>query len=99
MTNAHELTAAYWAAADARDWKAFGALLADNVLYRGPQTREFDFARLRGLVEANGLYEPVADQTFAECPGLHLQTWRRSIKSPEREDRAASHVVEPSSPR
>src|SRR5260370_35757248 len=40
MTNAHDVIAAYWAAAEARDWNAFGALLADNVLYRGPQTRE-----------------------------------------------------------
>jgi hypothetical protein len=40
MTNAHEAVAAYWAAAEARDWNAFGALLADHVVYRGPQTRE-----------------------------------------------------------
>ena len=40
MTNAHEVVAAYWAAAEARDWKAFGALLAGDVIYRGPQTRE-----------------------------------------------------------
>src|SRR5579871_470779 len=40
MTNAHDAVAAYWAAAEARDWDAFGALLADDVLYRGPQTRE-----------------------------------------------------------
>ena len=40
MTNAHDAVAAYWAAANARDWDAFGALLADDVLYRGPQTRE-----------------------------------------------------------
>ena len=40
MTHAHEVVAAYWAAAEARDWDAFGALLADDVLYRGPQTRE-----------------------------------------------------------
>jgi len=40
MTNAHDVVAAYWAAAEARDWDAFGALLADDVLYRGPQTRE-----------------------------------------------------------
>lgn len=40
MTNAHEVIASYWAAAEARDWNAFGALLADNVRYRGPQTRE-----------------------------------------------------------
>ena len=40
MTSAHEVIAAYWAAAEARDWDAFGALLADDVTYRGPQTRE-----------------------------------------------------------
>jgi ketosteroid isomerase-like protein len=40
ITNAHEVVAAYWAAAEARDWEAFGALLADDVIYRGPQTRE-----------------------------------------------------------
>jgi predicted ester cyclase len=40
MTSAHEVVAAYWAAAEARDWDAFGALLADDVIYRGPQTRE-----------------------------------------------------------
>src|SRR5436853_4933554 len=40
MTGAHDVVAAYWAAAEARDWNAFGALLADDVIYRGPQTRE-----------------------------------------------------------
>src|SRR5260370_34383277 len=40
VINAHEVVAAYWAAAEARDWDAFGALLADDVIYRGPQTRE-----------------------------------------------------------
>jgi hypothetical protein len=40
MTSAHEVVAAYWAAAEARDWDAFGALLADDVIYRGPQARE-----------------------------------------------------------
>jgi len=40
MNSAHEVIAAYWAAAEARDWDAFGALLADDVLYRSPQTRE-----------------------------------------------------------
>jgi ketosteroid isomerase-like protein len=37
---AHEVVAAYWAAAEARDWKAFAELLADDVVYRGPQARE-----------------------------------------------------------
>ena len=44
MTNAHEVVAAYWAAAEARDWKAFGALLAEQVVYEAPQFRE----RVRG---------------------------------------------------
>jgi SnoaL-like protein len=35
---------AYWAAADARDWSAFEELLADDVVYELPQTRE----RVRG---------------------------------------------------
>jgi ketosteroid isomerase-like protein len=40
MADAHEVVAAYWAAAEARDWAAFGALLADDVTYQAPQTRE-----------------------------------------------------------
>lgn len=30
----------YWEAADRRDWDAFGAMLADDVVYRIPQTGE-----------------------------------------------------------
>jgi predicted ester cyclase len=40
VTDAHDVVAAYWTAAEARDWDAFGALLADDVIYHGPQTRE-----------------------------------------------------------
>jgi hypothetical protein len=40
MMSAHDVIAAYWAAAAARDWAAFGELLADDVLYHGPQARE-----------------------------------------------------------
>jgi hypothetical protein len=40
MQSAHEVVAAYWAAAEARDWVALGALVADDMLYQGPQTRE-----------------------------------------------------------
>jgi hypothetical protein len=32
MTNAHAPVEAYWAAAEARDWDAFGKLLADDVV-------------------------------------------------------------------
>lgn len=44
VTDAHAVVAAYWAAAEARDWQSFGGLLADDVVYEGPQTRE----RVRG---------------------------------------------------
>jgi ketosteroid isomerase-like protein len=46
MTDAHEVVAAYWAAAEARDWDRFGELLSEHVEYRAPQTRE----RVRGRV-------------------------------------------------
>ena len=35
-----QVVADYWAAAEARDWTAFGALLAEDVVYEAPQTRE-----------------------------------------------------------
>jgi len=44
VAGTHELIAAYWAAAEARDWAAFGDLIAENVVYEAPQTRE----RVRG---------------------------------------------------
>jgi ketosteroid isomerase-like protein len=44
MDDAHDVVAAYWAAAEARDWVMFGGLLAEDVVYEGPQTRE----RVRG---------------------------------------------------
>ena len=34
------VVAEYWAAAEARNWAAFGALLDDDVVYEAPQTRE-----------------------------------------------------------
>jgi hypothetical protein len=44
MRNAREVVAAYWAAAEAREWQRFGDLLSEHVVYEGPQTRE----RVRG---------------------------------------------------
>ena len=44
MENTRAVIEAFWAAAEARDWTAFGELLADDVVYELPQTRE----RLRG---------------------------------------------------
>ncbi len=45
VDTAAEIVRAYWAAANDRDWNAFGGLLAEDVVYEGPQTRE----RVRGV--------------------------------------------------
>lgn len=44
VNDANEVVTAYWAAANARDWGSFRDLLAEDVVYEGPQTRE----RVRG---------------------------------------------------
>ena len=44
MASAREVVDAYWAAAEARDWDSFGALVRDDVLYESPEGRE----RVRG---------------------------------------------------
>ena len=44
MVDPGSVVAAYWEAADARDWTRFGELLADDVVYEAPQSRE----RVRG---------------------------------------------------
>lgn len=44
MTAAGAAVAAYWAAEEARDWDQVSALVADDVIYEVPQTRE----RVRG---------------------------------------------------
>lgn len=40
MDDAGQLVADYWAAAEARDWNAFTELIAEQVVYKAPQTRE-----------------------------------------------------------
>jgi hypothetical protein len=44
VDDAHAVVAAYWAAAEARDWATFGGLVAEDMVYEAPQTRE----RVRG---------------------------------------------------
>jgi hypothetical protein len=44
MTAAGDVVAACWAAAEASDWDRFGALVAGDVVYGAPQSRE----RVRG---------------------------------------------------
>jgi hypothetical protein len=77
MTSAHEVIAAYWAAAEARDWDAFGALLADDVIYRGPQTREQVRGReacVRFNVEGFAYDWDIAVQRIVG-EGLHAASW------------------------
>jgi ketosteroid isomerase-like protein len=40
MTSSRALVSAYWAAAEARDWAAFGLLLTDDVVYEAPMSHE-----------------------------------------------------------
>jgi predicted ester cyclase len=44
MDDAHQVVAAYWAAAERRDWDTFAGLVAEQVVYEAPQFRE----RVRG---------------------------------------------------
>ena len=44
MNDAHRVVEAYWAAAESRDWATFAGLVAEQVVYEAPQTRE----RVRG---------------------------------------------------
>jgi hypothetical protein len=84
MMSAHEVVAAYWAAAEARDWDAFGALCADDVVYRGPQTRE----QVRGReayirFNAEGFaYEWHIEVQRIVGQGLHAASWLEFV-SPE----------------
>ncbi|HUL27818.1 MAG TPA: nuclear transport factor 2 family protein [Streptosporangiaceae bacterium] len=44
MTSAYQAVVAYWAAIEARDWESLAGLVAGDVFYEVPQTRE----RVRG---------------------------------------------------
>ncbi|MEE1940726.1 nuclear transport factor 2 family protein [Streptomyces sp. TRM 70361] len=63
----------YWSAAQARDWDAFGALLAPGVVYELPQTRE----RVRG--------REACVRFNAEYPGA----WRVTVERVVAEERQA----------
>lgn len=79
MANAHQVVADYWTAAEARDWAAFAGLLAPDVVYEGPQTRE----RVRGrdaYVRFNvegfpGDWHIAVERIVGE--GRHAATWIR----------------------
>ena len=55
MTDLRKTVESYWAAANAREWVAFADLLAEDVVYTLPQTRERISGRAR-YVEFNREY-------------------------------------------
>jgi ketosteroid isomerase-like protein len=72
--DAREVVERYWAAAEQRDWASFAALVADDVTYEVPQTRE----RVRGReayvrfnAEFPGDWHIVVDQVVADTDGRH----------------------------
>ena len=89
MTSAHQVVAAYWAAAEARDWARFADLLAEHVVYEAPQTRErvrgraaylrFNIERLSQLAPGQST-SPRPPTTFQDYLDQHdikrLRSWR-----------------------
>jgi len=77
MRTATEVVRSYWAAANARDWVAFGELLSEDVIYEGPQTRE----RVRGRINYvrfnvegfPGDWHLTVNRVIGE--GLHASSW------------------------
>lgn len=76
MTDTATTIATYWKAAEARDWATFGSLLADDVVYELPQTRE----RIRGKEtyvrfnrEYPGDWHLTVERLVAD--GRHAATW------------------------
>ncbi|MGI8446637.1 MAG: nuclear transport factor 2 family protein [Streptosporangiaceae bacterium] len=77
--DAGQVVAGYWAAAEARDWAAFGALLAEDVVYEAPQTRE----RVRGR-------EAYLRFNAEGFPG----DWHVAVQRMVSQDRAAVSMIE-----
>jgi ketosteroid isomerase-like protein len=80
---AHETATAYWTTIDARDWDGLGALLAEDVEYDLPQTRERIHGRdtyLQFNREYPGDWQVEVERVVAaETPagGAHAATWTR----------------------
>jgi hypothetical protein len=87
METAHQVGLSYWAALEARDWSAFGALLADEVVYDLPQTRERIRGRdayLRFNVEYPGDWHARVVRVVGE--GRQVATWVRVSVGDEAQD-------------
>jgi len=78
MMTANETALAYWTAAEARDWAGFAALLAENVVYELPQTRERIRGRdayLRFNIEYPADWHAKVERVVGD--GRHAATWTR----------------------
>jgi len=78
MSKSRDTAIAYWAAAEARDWDAFGALLTEDVVYELPQTGERILGRARYLqfnVEYPGDWHVTIERALGD--GDHAATWTR----------------------
>ncbi|HVH45423.1 MAG TPA: nuclear transport factor 2 family protein [Labilithrix sp.] len=80
MRDTRQTITAYWASANARDWNAFADLVAEDVVYELPQTRE----RVRGRsafvrfnAEYPGEWRVEVERLVAD--GQHAATWGRSL--------------------
>lgn len=76
MTTSSDVVRAYWAACEARDWASFGALLADDVVYEAPQTRERVQGReayVRFNAEYPGDWHLTVERAVGE--GRHAASW------------------------
>lgn len=76
MRNTRSVIETFWAACEARDWEAFAATLAEDVVYEMPQTRE----RVRGraaYVRFNRSYpgDWHLDVRRVIADGPHAATW------------------------
>jgi predicted ester cyclase len=85
MENTRAVIEAFWSSCETRDWAAFGDLLADDVVYEMPQTRE----RVRGreaYVRFNQAYPGdwhlEVERIVADGP--HAATWVRFTVSGDR---------------
>jgi len=71
MTDAADIIARYWAHCDAREWDQFGRLVAEDVVYEVPQSRE----RIRGR------------DTYVEFNRTYPGDWRIAVERITADDR------------
>lgn len=86
---------AYWAAAEARDWDAFGATLAEGVVYELPQTRERISGRdryVRFNREYPGDWHVRVERIVADAEGLQAAARTGFTVTGEQEGEAAADL-------